>query len=389
MLGHLCNRIWSSSRDFIAVAESAMNTMKKHIESGNDLCIIPVPELHNDISKVISFLQQPQTNLDVWKIIEAVSEIFDKGSGLTEFHYAMNPQGTQNRTAEESKNKASAAGIRPEYMQKKVVEWQGRIAATEAFLSRWYVTGDDVQRLLGQTGRTLWEQFVMSSDVEDVVRQMSYSVGASSIRRPNKERDVANMNAFMQSPFMATIGEYAGATGNFEPLNQLLQTYGDAADMDLSTIRLEAPEPQPDPEQQKIEQEMQMEQQRQEGDMQLKQMDMQSKQQQMELDAAKAQMDLQMKQAEMDFAMRKSAIELQFDQHRHEQEMEQDTQRHALDMRHQAVAGQQKVQQSFIEGKHKVDQQRAIGKEKVAATKAMAKAKPKATNGKPKTGAKK
>lgn len=388
MMGHLCNRIWSSSRDFIAVAESAMASMKKTFESGDDLCLISVPELQGDIKKAISFLQQPQTNLDVWRIIEAVSEWFDKGSGLTEFHYAMNPQGTQNRSAEESKNKASAAGIRPEYMQRKVVDWQGQVAATEAFLSRWYVTGEDVQRLMGQTGRRLWEQFVMSSDVEDVVRQMNYTVAASSIRRPNKERDVANMNAFMQSPFMATIGEYAAATGNFEPLNQLLQKYGDAAEMDLSTIRLEAPEPQPNPEQQMMEQEMQMDQQRLEGDMALKQQEIEGKRQEMEMKAALSQLQLEQKEREIDLEAHKSQMELQFDSQKFEQQLAQDNQKHAMDMRMQAVMGAQKVQQSRIESQGKIDQQRAVGKEKVAAAKAMAKAKPKPA-AKPKTGAKK
>ncbi len=385
MMGHLCNRIWSSSRDFIAVAESAMAQMRQHLESGDDLCIIGVPELQQDITKMITFLQQPEVRLDVWRIIEAVSVIFDKCSGLYEVMYAGNEGGTQNRTAEESRNKAQAAGVRPEYMQKKVVEWQSRLAAVEAFLARWYVNGDDVEPLVGQVGRQMWEQKVMSSDVDTVVRQMQYTVAASSIRRPNKDRDVENMNSFLQSPFMKVIGDYATATGDVEVLNELLQKYGEAIEMDLSTIKLSQPQG-PDPEQQKMEMEMQMEQQKLEGEMQLKQMDMQLKQQEMEIEAEMAQIEIAQKEKELEMKAQEGQMKLQMTEQQHAQKMTQQSQEHQLNMKTQALMGAQKVQQSQVEGEAKIEQTKAIGKEKVNAAKAMAKAKPKP---KPKAGGKK
>lgn len=375
MMGHLCNRIWTSSRDFIAVAESAMADLKKVLEEGEDQTIIPIKDFQGGIDKMIAFLQQPQTNLDVWRILEAVSESFDKRTGLTEFHYAQNPDGAQSRSAEDSRNKASAAGIRPQYMQKKVVEWQSNIAGAEAFCARWFVTGDDVQRLLGGVGRYLWENTVMSSDVEDVVRQMHYSVSASSIRRPNKERDAQNMQSIMQSPFLQIMGEYAAATGNFDPLNKMLHRFGDAIELNLSDIQLEAPETNPAAE--AAAQEQQMEQQRLEGEMQLKQMDMQAKQQAMEMDAAKAQADIALKQQQMQMDAQAKMLELEFDAKRHEQEIQQDQQRHTLDMQQSALMGVQKIQQSQVEGQAKVEQQKAIGEQKVAQAKKMAQQKPK------------
>lgn len=377
-MGHLCNRIWSSSRDFIVVLESAMADLEEHLKKGEDLCVIPLKDIQGSVDKVIGFLKQPEVNKDVWTILEAVSELFDKRTGLTEFHYAMNPEGTQNRTAEESKNKRFAAGIRPEYMQKKVVEWQGKVASIEAMLTRWYVTGEDVQPQFGNIGRQLWEQFVMSSDVEDVTRQMEYTVAASSISRPNRDRDSQNVQALLQSPLVPLIQEYAMATGNIDPINALISKYGEVNDMDLSDIRLETPEkPEVDPEQQKLEQEMQMEQQRLEGEMQLKGMDMELKRQELEAKAALAQIQMQIKEREMELKAQEGEMKLAMDAQQHQQALQQDSQKHALDMRQQAVMGQQKIVQNRIEGITKVEQTKAMGKEKIAATKAMAKAKPK------------
>lgn len=246
MVSHLANRIWKSSRDFIAVAQSAMNEMRKHLEEGSDMTLFPISDIQGDISKVVQWLQQPQTNFDVWKIIDAVSDIFDKRVGLTELAYGLNPGGTQSRSAEESSTKRQAFSIRPESMAKKVEDWMSQAAASEAFCTRWFVEAKDVAPLLGPLGAVLWQQLVQSTDVEKVVRQMSYTVEAGSTRRPNKDRDVANANQAMQT-LLPVFVQYGAGTQNFAPINSLIRQWGKASDIDTTEMMLQPPPPPPQP----------------------------------------------------------------------------------------------------------------------------------------------
>lgn len=308
MLSHLCNRIWSSSRDFIAVMESAVSDYRKYLENGSDLSIIPVQEIQGDINKVIKFLQQPQVNFDVWRIIDAVSEIFDRRVGLSDLMYGLNP-GAASRTATDADIKRQSISVRPDHMGKKVEQWMAAASGLEAFSTRWFVTGEDVRPLMGQTGQALWEQLVMASDVESVVRQMEYTIAAGSVRRPNNERDTANLQQAMQY-FFPTLAEYAGVTGNVGPINNFITKYGESAQMDVSGMLLsppEPPEPGPSPEE--------------------------------------------------EAAVREAELDLQIKQQGHVQDMTHTQQEHDQGMRHDQQEHEQKM--GFERGRLKIQQQAA------------------------------
>jgi len=250
----LANRVYSSSRDFWAVNGTHYEHYLNHLQNGEDQCVIPTPTQVADIRQAITVLQQPETRMDVWKLIELVSDQFDKRTGLTESAYGRNENGTQNRTAEETLAKKQAVGVRPEHMQKKVVEWQSRLAGAEGFLARWLITGEDVEPLMGRMGRMMWEQYIMSSDVEKVARQMSFSIAASSIRRPDRDRDVANFQQ-VSGLWLPVMQAAADKSGNYDPVNFLMKKFGDFHDMDMSGGFIQPAEP--DPAQQQLQQQMQ------------------------------------------------------------------------------------------------------------------------------------
>jgi hypothetical protein len=151
----------------------------------------PTPSGVQDVRQAIMQFEQKQTTEDSWRVIEMLSTLVDKRTGLTEQAYGRNEDGTQNRTAQETAAKQRAVGVRSEHMQKQTKDWQSRVESQEAFLSRMFVTGKTCSRAR-LDGRYLWEQYVMSNDVEIVARGMEYEVGAASIRRPDRERDIAN-----------------------------------------------------------------------------------------------------------------------------------------------------------------------------------------------------
>ena len=301
MIPHVMNRIWSSSRDFWAVAGPAMNHLEKHLKEGADQTIIPIPaSLGRKVSEVVTVLQQPQMNMDVWRVMEAVSDLFDKRTGLSDYHYAQAT--TQPRSAEESANKKVAAGVRPEHMQKKVVEWQERIAASEAFCARWFVTAKDVEPLLGPHAQ-LWDQIVSNADPELVVREMQYNISASSIRRPNRDRDLGNFQQVMQL-FAPVLQGYGASTGNYEPFNSVMRRWAELTNTNLDGAMIPPPE-QPDP------QEMQMQQQMQQQQMQFEMQKLQTDIQKGQLELQKIQMETQKVQVEAQAGSQMSQVEMQ------------------------------------------------------------------------------
>jgi hypothetical protein len=355
----LANRIWTSSRDFWTVAGPHYEHYKKYLVEGLDQTIIPTPTMVEDVRKVVANLTQPETRADAWRIVELVTELFDKRTGLTEFAYGRNEDGTQNRTAEETLAKKSAVGVRPEHMQKQVVSWQSRVAGLEGFMSRWFVSGEDVEPLLGPVGRYLWERHIMSTDVERVVRQMEYTIEAASIRRPNRDRDVANYQQVLQV-LVPVAQAYGQQTGNYEPFNHLMKTWAKYHDMDLDGALLPPPQGQEDA-MALQQQQQQLEMEKIKAELQGKQMDMQAKELEFQARQAEVQLELGTKRQLMLFDAQSEQAAMGRDQQKHVMELVQDRQKHTLD----------------------IQQQMEMGKVKIALARQAAQAKPKpASNGK-------
>lgn len=381
MVPWLANRIYTSSRDFWAVAGAQIEQYRKYLVEGEDQTLIPVMGGTDDVRKAIAVLQQPETRLDVWRIVELVSELFDKRTGLTESIYGRNENGTQNRTAEETLAKQRAVGARPEFMQNQVVAWQSEMAAVEAYVARFFVTGQDVQPLMGPVGRLLWEQFIMSTDVELVVRQMEYKIAASSIRRPNRDRDVANFQQAM-GLFLPVIQQYGTQFGDYSAMNGLMQKWGELHDMNMESAMLQPPPPpQPDPAQEMEMQMAQLELQGKQMDMQAKQMDTQGKlqlaqadmQNKMQLAGLQQQTVEQKLQAES----AKNRLGLIFDAAQFQQELAQDQQMHEQEMRQKTAEFQIDAATQRAQTSLKLQETQEMSKAKVAAARAQAKAKPK------------
>lgn len=362
----------NSSKTFWAVAGQHVDHYKKHLDDITDLGVIPSPPGVDDVRQAIMQFEQKQTSEDAWRVIELVSTLIDKRTGLTEQAYGRNENGTQNRTAEETQAKQRAVGVRSEHMQKTTKEWQSRIEAQEAFLSRLFITGEDVEGVLGSVGRYLWEKFVMSTDVEKVARGMDYEVGAASIRRPDRDRDVANYQQVIQYflPIMQTYGE---TSGNYEPVNAIMRKWAEYHDTELDEALIPAPSEEEtaakQQQQQLTAEQLQAEVEATKAEAALKMAqastagnDMAGAQQKLELEAAKAQMEAQSKQQEGQLKIAETQANLQakreeigmkvqgeriknlMDLQKHKQTMLMDEDRHDQEMRQGEQQGKQQLQ---------------------------------------------
>ncbi len=341
MISLLCSRVYSSTRDIIAYLKSAAQNVESELKSGNYQCFIEINDsAHKSINDMVQFLKQPEVNFDIFRMIEIVSDMFDKRVGLTDLLYGMNPGGVQSRTAADINVKQEMTSVRPEYMAGKVEEWQGEAANLEKFAARWNVTGRDIRPLMGQVGSHLWDQLIANEDPELVVREMKATVEAGSARKPNKNRDHANLQNMSQY-MLAELSKHADITGDTAALNGFIKALGETMDQDVSEWEM-GPRQQSPPDPQVMElqqQQQQMEMGKAQAELQGKQLDVDIKsielaikQAESQKDAGDSQIELAKKQLDLEFENERRIAELEHADDKHIQDLE-----HAEDSHEQSM----------------------------------------------------
>jgi len=202
-----------------------------------------------NINELVSYLQRPATNMDAFRMVEYVSQMFDKRVGLTEAMYGLNPGGKVTRTAQDAQLKGEAISVRPEYMSTRVEAWQTEIANLERIAAGYHVSAQTLTPLLGSMGSQMWNQLITQSDPVVYMREMRCQLEANSVRKPNKSKDNANLQQ-MAGILLPMLQWYAQTTGNTGPLNHYLKTLGKAIEQDVDGWLMEPINQQgPSPEQ--------------------------------------------------------------------------------------------------------------------------------------------
>ncbi|SIO37900.1 hypothetical protein SAMN05444166_4226 [Singulisphaera sp. GP187] len=244
-MSFLMGKVRNTTRDFIAIMKSAGEEIKTNILEGKDLTFLELDSGHGSIAELVQFLQHPEVNGDIWKMIEAVESNFDKRVGLTELMYGQ--QGaTQIRSAQEAQLRNANMNVRPDDMRKCVVAWMARVALKEAMCARYHLIPQDVQPVLGGMAAWAWGQFVSTRDINKASRQLEYRIEAGSTQRPNKELEIQTMNTAFTSlaPLLQT---YSQQTMDMSPLNNLLSDFAKSLDLDPARYQLSQPLPPPAP----------------------------------------------------------------------------------------------------------------------------------------------
>lgn len=218
-----------SLRDFIVFLEEAGPDVENAVLRGSDYERIKIKGSGGkSIGELVQFLQHPQFNFDIWKVIEAVSEQFEKRVGLTELSYGVSRR--QDRSATESATKRDQMNIRPEDMANRVEDWMGEVARKEAIAARFLLTGRDVQQIVGPTGAMMWDQFITPSNPAELLYSLEYRIEAGSVRKPNREKQAQNAKDLFtaMAPFYQQVALSTGVTA---PWNELVTLYCNANDM--------------------------------------------------------------------------------------------------------------------------------------------------------------
>jgi hypothetical protein len=237
---HLAGKVLVTSRDFLAIDKGASQAIREALRSGGDLTILELQSsLGKSMADLVSFVQHPPMNKDIFTVGQLIEHNFEQRTGLTELKYGISSQ--QLRSATEAEIKKDQADVRPEEMQNQVEDAMGMLARQEAFAARWHLAPMDVQGVLGAPASFLWQQFVTPSDPRSVMYDLVYRIEAGSVRKPNRSRDAENWTAAMQNlmPFFQQLA----SMGLVGPYNALIKEWAKSKDMDPTGLMLPIPPP--------------------------------------------------------------------------------------------------------------------------------------------------
>jgi hypothetical protein len=243
-MSFMATKIATSSQTMIGVAKAADNDIKAKIldsdESG--FKIVEISEaIGRSVTDIISVFNLPGVPTDLWSIVAAVTELFDRRVGLTELVYGMTR--ASFRSAAEATVKAEQISVRPDDMAEKLETALSTLARKEAFLARWLVQPQDVVPLMGPLAAQAWQMHVQSVDPEQLLREFDFRVEAGSARKPNPGTKVEQINSAMQVIMPVAQGMLQAGQPNL--FNALMQDWGRAMDMDVSKYVVPPPPPPP------------------------------------------------------------------------------------------------------------------------------------------------
>ena len=246
----MADRAYQDSLTKAALVQELAEDAAQKLLSYHDEVVTLNPMVGRNINEMVSYLQRPPMNQDVFHMLEYMSNSFDKRVGLTELMYGLNPGGKVSRTAADATLKGEAVNTRPEFMRSKVGAWLTEDANLERIAAAEHVAGETLVPLLGTSGSQLWTQLITQADPIVYMREMRCRIEASSIKRPNKEKEIQNTQQLAQ--LLLPVGQwYAQMTQNTTPLNAVIEKICKSLDENSEGwLMPEIPPPQPDPQQQ-------------------------------------------------------------------------------------------------------------------------------------------
>ena len=245
-MSFLAGRVMISCKTMVGVAKAAGDDIKdqilKHEENGFSLVELS-ETLGRSVQDIVSVFQLPEVSPEIWKILQAVSDMFDKRVGLTELVFGMTRN--QFRSAAEAQVKSEQISVRPDDMANVLEDAMSLLARKEALAARWLLQPQDVAPVLGPLGAEVWSGQIQQMDVHAIAREFDYRIEAGSARKPNKAGRVEQMNMAVQT--LGPILQGLIPMGQVDPMNALLSDWCKALDLDPKPYMIPPPPPPPPP----------------------------------------------------------------------------------------------------------------------------------------------
>lgn len=243
----LAGKVRKNCTTTIGVMKAAGEDVKAQLLNGKDFQLLEIEHALSaggKITDLVSVLQYPEVNGDIWKMIEAVIGMFEQATGLDELMYGQTAHAY--RSAAEANAKQNNMQLRPDDMANKVEDCLSKCAAKEAMAMRWLYEPEDVLPIVGPLGAQAWQSLIQSASIEEVVSEFDYRVEAGTARKPNREGRIAAINAAGQAfgPFLSA---WAEKTGDPTGMNALMQEWAEANNVKIPVLQPPPPPQAPPP----------------------------------------------------------------------------------------------------------------------------------------------
>lgn len=236
-MSFLADGVAAGSKIYPAVLKSAAEDIRNQLASGTGpFTLLELESIHGakSINELISFLQAPSFNYQIFEMVDRVSQEIDKRLGLTELMYGMSSR--QMRSAAEAQYRQQNVNIRPDDMASRVEDWLSITATREIQLLRWNGTYDDVAPIVGPIAAHVFATQILTRDVSAITREFTFRVEAGTARKPNKDTRIAQLNDIAQ--YLLPAAQQAMQMGIFKPYNAFMRDYAAAMDIDASRYML-------------------------------------------------------------------------------------------------------------------------------------------------------
>lgn len=325
-------KAWESRKDIIAVLDTYKTTLTEALNSNTNEKIVELSgAINKSISDCIAFLQRPEMNYDILKAIEFEMEQFARSSGLYDFLYAAS-NGIE-RSAEGTKAKAQASSVRPDDMAEKFAQFMSDASTMEMILAADRLKGSDVVDALGAGSDFLWDEFVGTMTDGEKWRGARVTVSATEMRKPDKQKDLADIQAVMQA-LMPFAQVHAQQTGDVSTINQIMEKLCDALNME-TPIQFAPMTPPPEAQQQQ-QRAAEAEVQETEASARLKDAQAQAAMEGVQGEAAKAELDLHVAETKMQMDAASQQQKMALDAQAQEQKLQFEREKAAMDMQRSA-----------------------------------------------------
>lgn len=247
----LMSKVQTTCRDFVAAVDGLGEEVKDQLLNGPDLSLLEIKHKGGkNIQELIQWLQHPPMNKDIFTILQMVEQNFEKRTGLAELMYGA--QSKVSRSATDVNVRREMLSIRPDDMAEQVENWMGLVAENEAAAISAHLGIADVAPAFGETFSLgdetgappytgmmtrLWHELVASKDLNQIMSGYQYTIEAGSARKPNKQRDIENIDESAQVIFPSLMQAYQ-QTGDPSSANAWLSEWARSRDMDASKFQL-------------------------------------------------------------------------------------------------------------------------------------------------------
>lgn len=386
-MSFLANKVRTSCGTIIGVRGDAADEIVPALESNSDNRIVKITQAMEgkSLREFVDFLQQPPFHGDIYTVIQAVMNEFDKRIGLSEILYGMGGQ-TQDRSATETNIKQQNASARIGDMTHAVEMALTKMCRKEALANRWFLDRPEyVADILGPQGTQVWFTHVLQEPVDRVVREYDFKIVAGSTRKQDKQTKLETLMEFSRN--WGPMLQAGMGMGMLDPVNNLMLDSARLLDLEEPERYLFVmPPPQPPPPDPKAEAELQQMQMEMQQGQEQHQMDMQLKIAEMQMKREEAALKQQEMEARLIFEQQKQQMELAMMREKAQAELliqreeaQQDMEVEAAKARQQLAVEETKAEAQQQIEERKAETQLAVEKQKadasIATQKEMTKAK--------------